>query len=83
MEQTLKISNGYSLITVNNSMIKFVKDVVKSLQGKGKEENRKLEGNSFGFLKNGILDYPIIFLERLFVSFNKVENKYGERQIKT
>ena len=53
-------------VNVSNKYVKSIKDIIKNVQGKGKEENKKLEGTSFGFLKFAIFDYPIMFLERIF-----------------
>lgn len=59
-------NNQFNVISGRH--IKSIKDIVKVLQGKGKEENKKLEGTSFGFHKFAIFDYPVFFLERIFVS---------------
>jgi hypothetical protein len=45
--------------------------LIKGLQGKGKDENKKLEGSNFGFQKFGIVDYPLLYLERLVKIFVK------------
>jgi fused-like protein len=56
----------------NTKFIKLIKEIVKGTQGRGKEENKKIEGTSFGFPKNAILDYPFIYLEKIFkMSANK------------
>jgi hypothetical protein len=47
--------------------MKMIKEIIKNIQGRGREENKKVEGTSFGYPKNGLLDYPIFYLERLFV----------------
>jgi len=46
--------------------------VLKFLQGKSKEENKKIEGTSFGFPKMALLDYPVIYLEKIFVRFSSL-----------
>jgi hypothetical protein len=49
--------------------IKLIKDMVRGMQGRGRDENKKIEGTCFGFPKNAILDYPMTYLEKIFVSF--------------
>jgi hypothetical protein len=51
----------------NPKFIKSIKEVIKNTQGRGREENKKLEGTCFGFLKNAILDYPLCYLDKVFV----------------
>lgn len=41
--------------------------MIKAMQNRGREENKKLEGTCFGFPKNAILDYPFLYLEKVFV----------------
>ena len=48
-----------------------MRELIKGLQGKGKEENKKLEGSNFGFPKFGIIDYPLLYIERLTKLFIK------------
>jgi hypothetical protein len=54
----------------NQKFIKSIKDMIRGMQGRGRDENKKLEGTCFGFPKNSILDYPLIYLEKIFVSSN-------------
>jgi hypothetical protein len=54
--------------------IKLIKDMVRGMQGRGRDENKKIEGTCFGFPKNAILDYPMTYLEKIFVSFKKYLN---------
>jgi hypothetical protein len=51
----------------NQKFIKAIKDMIKTMQGRGRDENKKLEGTFFGFPKNAILDYPFLYLEKVFV----------------
>ena len=44
------------------------------MQGRGRDENKKIEGTVFGFPKNAILDYPLLYLEKIFVNFLNSEN---------
>jgi len=64
------ISNNF--IIINPKLFRIIKDVIKFLQGKSKEENKKIEGTSFGFPRMALLDYPVIYLEKIFVSFYKI-----------
>jgi hypothetical protein len=41
--------------------------MVRAMQGRGRDENKKIEGTAFGFPKNAILDYPLLYLEKIFV----------------
>jgi hypothetical protein len=51
----------------NSKFIKIMKDMVRGMQGRGRDENKKIEGTCFGFPKNSILDYPMMYLEKIFV----------------
>jgi len=57
---------GQQYISVNARYFKAIKDITKLVQGKGRDENKKLEGTNFGFHRAGILDYPLLYLERLY-----------------
>ncbi len=52
--------------------------MIKAMQGRGRDENKKLEGTCFGFPKNAILDYPFLYLEKVFVKINLFNPKYIE-----
>lgn len=56
-----------NFIIISSKLFRTIKDVIRYLQGKSKEENKKIEGTSFGFPKIALLDYPIIYLEKIFV----------------
>jgi hypothetical protein len=62
----------------NQKLIKSIKDMIKAMQGRGRDENKKLEGTCFGFPKNAILDYPFLYLEKVFVKINLFNPKYIE-----
>ncbi len=66
---------GSQFININPKYFKSIKEVCKLIQGKGREENKKLEGTNFGFHRHGILDYPFIYLERLYKSSSKEKFK--------
>jgi hypothetical protein len=59
--------------------------MIKGMQGRGRDENKKIEGTCFGFPKNAILDYPFLYLEKVFVSyyFNLLEINPNKRKIQT
>jgi hypothetical protein len=44
-------------------------EAVRILQGRGKEELKKIEGTQFGFHTKGLIDYLFIYLDTVFVSF--------------
>lgn len=67
------ISEGYpssNLLVFNPKLLKSVRDIIRAVQGKGREENKKIEGTGFGYQKNGLLDYAIYYLDRIFVFIN-------------
>ena len=73
---------------ITSKLFRTIKDVIKHLQGiNSKDENKKIEGTSFGFLRMALLDYPVIYLEKIFVNFflifKKLENCSNQRQIQT
>ena len=53
----------------NAKYLKSIKEIVRGIQGRGKEENKKIEGTSFSFPKTGILDYAFMYLDKIFVIF--------------
>jgi hypothetical protein len=61
----------------NTKYLKSIKEIVRGTQGRGKEENKKIEGTSFSFPKTGILDYPFMYLDKIFVFFFNLES-YSE-----
>ena len=72
------LSTQLQMSFLSPKLYKNIKELIKNLQGKGKEENKKLEGSNFGFQKFGIIDYPLFYLEKLTKIFlkeskNKVE----------
>jgi len=77
------VSNNF--IIINPKLFRTIKDVIKFLQGKSKEENKKIEGTSFGFPRMALLDYPVIYLEKIFVKissiFLKIKYSLGTFQI--
>jgi fused-like protein len=60
------INISQTFFVFNPKFIKLIKEIVKGIQGRGKEENKKIEGTSFGFPRNAILDYPFMYLEKIF-----------------
>ena len=64
-------SLGNQFNTINPRYFKSIKEICKLVQGKGREENKKLEGTNFGFHRNGILDYAFIYLEKLYRTSTK------------
>lgn len=73
------------MFTFNPKLIKAVKDIIRSVHGKGREENKKIEGTGFGYPKNGLLDYAIFYLDRIFVriTFTYPENCSKQRFLQT
>lgn len=62
---------GNQFVSVNGRYLKLIKETCKLVQGKGRDENKKLEGTNFGFHRYGILDYPFIYIEKLYKSSNR------------
>lgn len=59
---------SYSNILIfNPKLVKSVKDIIKTIQGKGREENKKIEGTGFGYPRNGLIDYSVMYLDRVYV----------------
>lgn len=56
----------------NQKFIKSIKDMTRGMQGRGRDENKKIEGTCFGFPKNAILDYPFMYIEKIFVNINLI-----------
>jgi hypothetical protein len=58
-----------NFLVFNNKYLKSIKEIVRGTQGRGKEEYKKIEGTSFSFPKTGILDYPFMYLDKIFVLY--------------
>lgn len=60
------MANG-TMLVFNTKFMKSIKEIIKNIQGRGREENKKIEGTCFGFPRNALLDYPIAYLEKTLV----------------
>lgn len=47
--------------------MKAIKEMIRNALGKGKDDNKKLEGTSYCYLSTALLDYPLQYLEKITV----------------
>ena len=49
--------------------------MIKNSKGRGRDENKKIEGTQFGYLNTALLDYLLFYIEKIF-SFMKQKERY-------
>ena len=59
------LSLNPNLRIFNSKLMKKIKEMIRNSPGRGRDENKKLEGTQFGYLNNTILDYPLFYLEKI------------------
>ena len=57
-------SPSYLLSKSENNQEISEEEMIRNSRGRGRDENKKLEGTQFGYLNNTILDYPLFYLEK-------------------
>ena len=65
-------SNCY---TFDAKILKKIKEMIRNSRGRGRDENKKLEGTQFGYLNTAILDYLLFYLEKI-ISIMQHKERY-------
>ena len=52
-----------------------IKEMIRNSRGRGRDENKKLEGTQFGYLNTAILDYLLFYLEKI-ISIMQHKERY-------
>lgn len=63
LSECMSLSNTF--IMFNPKYVKMIKEIIRNAKGKGRDDNKKLEGTGLGYLHTAILDYPIMYLEKI------------------
>ena len=48
-------------------ILRKIKEMIRNSRGRGRDENKKLEGTQFGYLNTAILDYLLFYLEKIII----------------
>ena len=54
-------------------ILKKIKEMIRNSRGRGRDENKKLEGTQFGYLNTAILDYLLFYLEKIILTMQQKE----------
>ena len=54
-------------------ILKKIKEMIRNSRGRGRDENKKLEGTQFGYLNIAILDYLLFYLEKIILTMQQKE----------
>ena len=63
LSEALTLNPNFKIF--NSKLMKKIKEMIRNSPGRGRDENKKLEGTQFGYLNNTILDYPLFYLEKI------------------
>lgn len=61
------ISIGSNFIVFNTKFMKSIKEMIRNAPGKGRDDNKKIEGTAYCYLSTALLDYPMQYLEKITV----------------
>ena len=65
-------SNGDYYI-FDAKILKKIKEMIRNSRGRGRDENKRLEGTQFGYLNTAILDYLLFYLEKIILIMQQKE----------
>ena len=73
------INLGNNFLIFNGKLyLKKIKEMIRNSPGRGRDDNKKLEGTQFGYLNIAILDYPLIYLSKIIkhlITKDKLKNE--------
>ena len=55
-----------------------IKEMIRNSRGRGRDENKKLEGTQFGYLNTAILDYLLFYLEKIVMLMQQKDRYKNE-----
>ena len=73
LSECMAMSSKFNIF--NPKFLKIIKETIRNSPGRGRDENKKLEGTSFGYPSIAILDYPLLYLEKIVKLFTQ-RDKY-------
>ncbi len=65
LSECLSLNLNYFIFDAK--IMRKIKEMIRNSQGRGRDENKKLEGTQFGYLNTAILDYLLFYLEKIIL----------------
>ena len=59
------LTSNSNYYTMDAKILNKIKEMIRNSRGRGRDENKKLEGTQFGYLNTAILDYLLFYLEKI------------------
>lgn len=76
LSECMVMSSKFNIF--NPKFMKMIKEIIRNSPGRGRDDNKKLEGTSFGYPSIAILDYPLLYLEKIVKLFTQREKYKNE-----
>ena len=73
LAECLSLNPSYYIFDAK--ILKKIKEMIRNSRGRGRDENKKLEGTQFGYLNIAILDYLLFYLEKILTNPKKERYK--------
>ena len=67
------LSSNSNYYIFDSKILKKIKEMIRNSRGRGRDENKKLEGTQFGYLNTAILDYLLFYLEKIIIIMQQKE----------
>ena len=67
------LSSNSNYYTMDVKILNKLKEMIRNSRGRGRDENKKLEGTQFGYLNTAILDYLLFYLEKIVLLMQQKE----------
>ena len=76
------LSSNSSYYIFDSKILRKIKEMIRNSKGRGREEIKKIEGTQFGYLNTALLDYLLLYIEKIF-SFMKQKERYRNEIMST
>ena len=67
------LTSNSNYYTMDAKILNKIKEMIRNSRGRGRDENKKLEGTQFGYLNTAILDYLLFYLEKIVLLMQQKE----------
>ena len=67
------LSSNSNYYIFDAKILRKIKEMIRNSRGRGRDENKKLEGTQFGYLNTAILDYLLFYLEKILITMQQKE----------
>ena len=71
LAECLESNSNYYIFDAK--ILRKIKEMIRNSRGRGRDENKKLEGTQFGYLNTAILDYLLFYLEKIILIMQQKE----------